>query len=147
MMNSNTLKNDSSPAPCLNLKLRKASRALTRVYDKHLAVCGVNVGQFSILRAITFLEKTTNKELQSVLMLDQTTLSRNLKPLIRDGLLFTSEGEDRRQKDLQVTPLGAETYERSLVQWDKAQQQLRQHLGPEMSQMLIQLTDQIADIT
>ncbi len=72
---------------CFNLAMRKSSRLITQFYQERLSKIDLKIGQFSILRAVKFKKETSNKELQSILVLDQTTLTRNLKPLIRDGYL------------------------------------------------------------
>ena len=63
--------------PCLNQALRQSGRMLTKFYDDKLATVGLRGGQFSVLRAIDLCKVTTNTELQSLLVIDQTTLSRN----------------------------------------------------------------------
>ena len=75
---------------CFQLAIRKSSRLITQFYQERLSGVGLKVGQFSILRAVNFRKQTSNKELQTILELDQTTLTRNLKPLIRDGYLTLS---------------------------------------------------------
>ncbi|MEH6529821.1 MAG: MarR family winged helix-turn-helix transcriptional regulator [Photobacterium frigidiphilum] len=132
--------------PCLNLNHRKATRVLNRIYDEHLSRAGVNVGQFSILRAVSTLGETTNKELQSLLAMDQTTLTRNLKPLMRDGLLLATPGEDRRQRILTLSEHGRAVYHDAKVYWYQAQQKIYQHLGPERCQQLLELSQAIVNL-
>lgn len=132
--------------PCLNLNHRKATRVLNRIYDEHLSRAGVNVGQFSILRAVSTLGETTNKELQSLLAMDQTTLTRNLKPLLRDGLLLATPGEDRRQRILTLSEHGRAVYRDAKVHWQQAQQKIYQHLGPERCQQLLELSQAIVNL-
>jgi hypothetical protein len=60
---------------CLNLSFRKATRVISKIYDRELADCGIKCTQFSILRATYMLKQTTNAELQERLVLDQTTLT------------------------------------------------------------------------
>jgi len=132
--------------PCLSLNLRKANRVMSQIYDHYLAVCHLKGSQFSILRATNLLKKTTNKELQEVLVLDQTTLSRNLKPLIRDGFITTQEGEDRRVKELALTASGHELFTLAEQQWALAQGDVKNKLGVKNTELLHLLTEVVVNL-
>ncbi|MEH6578431.1 MAG: MarR family winged helix-turn-helix transcriptional regulator [Amphritea sp.] len=119
---------------------------LNRIYDEHLSQAGLKVGQFSILRAISKSGETTNKELQSMLAMDQTTLTRNLKPLTRDGFIVANPGEDRRQRILTLSVQGQAVYRDAKVYWQQAQHQVYQHLGPEYCQLLLELSQAIVNL-
>ena len=80
----------------MNLSYRKASRVISQIYDRELADVGLKCTQFSILRAVRELRQTTNAQLQELLVLEQTTLTRGLKPLIRDGYIKIEPGLDKR---------------------------------------------------
>jgi len=122
-------------------------RVLNRIYDQYLAEADLTGGQFSILFVVNELEVATNKKLQSILVLDQTTLTRNLKPLLREGyLLSTPSVSDRRQKNLSLTPEGTAKYLQAKEQWFKAQQKIYTELGPELSQQLISLSDTVVKL-
>ena len=127
---------------CYNLAMRKSTRLITQFYEERLSTVGLKVGQFSILRATHFRKKTTNKELQSILVLDQTTLSRAIKPLIRDGLLTTSADEDDlRSKIISLTPQGEKTYLKALPLWQEAQKSLRKKLGDKETKNILDLSE------
>jgi len=134
-MNSKPRQEDT----CINLSYRKAARVISQIYDRELSACGIKCTQFSILRAIHLLKRTTNAELQHHLALDQTTLTRGLKPLIRDGLIEVNPGTDRRQKLLTLTPAGEELHRRAQRQWLKAQQHVRERLGQNVTEQMIEL--------
>lgn len=127
---------------CFNLAMRKSSRLITQFYEERLKCVGLKVGQFSILRAVSFKKETTNKELQNILVLDQTTLSRNLKPLFRDGYLQTSsDPNDGRLKTIRLTQSGTKLYERALPIWQKTQQDILNKLGEEKAEKIHELAD------
>ena len=128
---------------CLNLELRKANRVLSQLYDSYLQDLGLKTSQFSILRAVRYLKKTTNSELQEVLVLDQTSLSRALKPLIRDGLIDANPGADRRQKELSLTAKGKALYREAEEHWNKAQEYVSQVLGEESKQRLLAMSQSV----
>ena len=127
---------------CYNLAMRKSTRLITHFYEERLATVGLKVGQFSILRAVNYRKKTTNKELQSILVLDQTTLSRAIKPLIRDGLLsITADESDLRSKIISLSPKGKIAYQEALPLWKDAQQSLKDKLGNKQINQILNLSD------
>lgn len=115
--------------PCLNFSLRKATRVLNRIYDAHLSECGLKIGQYTVLRVINHLRQTTNRELQSIVVMEQTTLTRNLKPLIRDGYISVSPGEDQRVKLLSLSSSGKKLLSRATIRWQQAQSEVKRELG------------------
>lgn len=127
---------------CFNLALRKSSRLITQFYEDRFSTVGLKVGQFSILRAVNFAKETTNKHLQSVLVLDQTTLTRNLKPLLRDGYLQQKpHPEDSRQKLISLTEAGKTLYEKAEPIWKTTQLELQQNIGCEETDKILEIAD------
>ncbi|WP_439136320.1 MarR family winged helix-turn-helix transcriptional regulator [Pseudomaricurvus sp.] len=136
----------ASIEPCLALRLRQANRVLTQIYDHDMSNQGIKVTQFAILRTIYYMGEATNRSLQEVLVLDQTTLSRNLKPLIRDGYLESQPGRDRREKVLKLTEDGKNLFKRASKDWRHTQQQLKDLLGDELVEKLLLVGDAIVDL-
>lgn len=133
-----------SVTQCYNLKLRQAGRVLTNHYDAYLRDEGLTVTQFSILRSLWYLKSTPQKQLQEVLVLQQTTLTRNLKPLIRDGYIQISPSEiDGRVKLVSLTESGKTLFQNARKKWKKAQDTLSNQLGEDMSEQLITVADAI----
>ena len=131
---------------CFNLSFRKATRVISQIYDRELADCGIKCTQFTILRAIKHMDETTNAELQERLVLDQTTLSRGLKPLIRDGLIQARPGQDKRQKILSLTPKGKDLYQQAMKGWRRAQDTLRKSLGADITEQMIDLNTALVNL-
>ncbi|WP_370979400.1 MarR family winged helix-turn-helix transcriptional regulator [Agaribacterium sp. ZY112] len=130
---------------CFNLALRKSSRLITQFYEERLSEAGLKVGQFSILRAVYFSKQTTNKELQAILVLDQTTLSRNLKPLLRDKFLQQQQApEDARLKLISLTASGKKLYAQADPIWRDAQKQLLKKIGSEDASNILRVADALA---
>lgn len=132
--------------PCLSLNLRRANRVMNKIYEGYLSAFDVTGGQFSILHMVSVLQPTSSKELQGLLALDQTTLSRNLKPLLRDGLLVATPGEDKRQKLLSLSSAGETLHQQATPAWEKAQQHVQRELGKEQSKLLLKLTRTVAKL-
>ena len=131
---------------CLSHSLRRADRVVSQLYNEYLAPLGIRITQFSVLRALHFLGSTTASRIQEVLVMDQTTVSRTLKPLIRDGYIAVAEGATKREKALSLSPEGEELYNRALGPWKNAQKMLKQKLGRGNDALLIELSRQIVAI-
>lgn len=131
---------------CITLCLRKANRVLTNIYDQSLSKHGIKITQFSILSAVNYMGEATNRTLQDALILDQTTLSRGLKPLLRDNYLEIRTGEDRRQKHLRLTAEGKKLFKAAETSWSKTQQQLKDLLGSELTAQLFEVGDAIVEL-
>ena len=125
--------------PCMNLSFRKASRVISQIYDRELAEVGLKCGQFSIMRAVREMRQTTNAELQELLVLEQTTLTRALKPLIRDGYIKIESGLDRRQKLLSLTTQGKHLYRKADKKWQQAQDAVIRKLGHKTSEQMMKM--------
>jgi len=122
--------------------MRKSSRLLTQFYEDRLSEVGLKSGQLSILKAVHFKKQTSNKELQGILIIDQSTLSRNLKPLLRDGyLLLSADPEDARVKLISLTPQGQILHDRAAPIWKKAQKDLENKLGESEVKNILALSD------
>ena len=130
--------------PCLNLQLRKANRVMSQIYDAYLAPVGIKTSQFSILRAIDYFHMTTNRQLQEALILDQTSLTRALKPLVRDGYIVVSiNAEDRRQKQLVLSTKGSALLAAALDEWNKAQAHVSERLGDLNTQAILDISEAV----
>jgi len=124
---------------CINLSYRKANRVISQIYDRELAEVGLKCGQFSILRAVREMRQTTNTELQELLVLEQTTLTRGLKPLVRDGYIKSAPGLDKREKLLSLTPEGKKLYRRASQKWQRAQDGVIAKLGRRTSKQMLEM--------
>src|SRR5438445_6408619 len=74
-------------SPCVCSTLRMVSRAVTQLYDDVLRPSGLRVTQFSILAAIARLGEANLRQLEHMLAINQTTLTRSLNLLERDGVI------------------------------------------------------------
>lgn len=126
--------------------MRKSSRLITQFYEERLSSVGLKAGQFSILRAVHFCKETSNKELQKILVLEQTTLTRNLKPLLRDGFLHLSvDPKDKRVKRITLSSSGKKLYKKALPVWKGAQKELHHKLGKNETVKILSLSKSFVD--
>lgn len=109
--------------------MRRAARAVANHYDDVLAPSGLKGTQFTLLNAIVLADSPTITELAQLLLLDRTTLSRNLKPLQQQGLVRLTTGKDARARALALSAQGNQALQKALPLWDKAQASVEQLLG------------------
>jgi DNA-binding MarR family transcriptional regulator len=115
---------------CNCLALRQAARHVTQFYDHYLLPTGVRTTQFSILAKIGGLGPTTINALAKDMVMDRTTLGRNIQPLEREGLIAVTKGRaDRRSKELQLTDAGAARLHAASKAWAKAQTRFERSFG------------------
>ena len=93
-------------SPCVCNTLRMVSRVVTQLYDDCLRPSGLRVTQFSILAAVARLGEASLKQLEDELAIDQTTLTRSLTLLERDGVLERASHPDGRIKAMRLTSKG-----------------------------------------
>ena len=117
------------PLPCVGTSLRRATRAVTRLYDRELRESGLRSTQFTLLQALDIAGEITQGRLGSILSLDSTTLTRSLQALIEEGWVKETRGDDRRERYLQLTPPGRRKYEETKPAWRRAQNRLIKALG------------------
>jgi DNA-binding MarR family transcriptional regulator len=119
----------AAASPCVCNTLRMATRAVTQLYDDLLRPSGLRVTQFSTLAAIARLGEANLRQLEEALAIDQTTLTRSLGLLERDGLTERVASPDRRVKAMRLTPKGRATLEAAWPLWRRAQEQVLRELG------------------
>ena len=117
---------------CNCLALRQATRYVTGMYDQVLSEAGLRVTQFSILYKLLGLGPMTVNQMSAELVMDRTTLTRNLKPLERDALVTTGPSEhDKRERVIGLTPAGRAKVKAVLPLWRRAQQAFEDNFGAE----------------
>ncbi len=124
---------------CPTIRARQASRVLTRVYDDVLRPLGLQMSQFSVLVQIAAFGEAgaTITALAAELVMDRTTLTRNLRPLERAGLLRVARAPgDARARVVLLTHRGEKIIETAYPYWEAALQRVRSVLGPRPLQAL-----------
>jgi DNA-binding MarR family transcriptional regulator len=120
----------SGPEECNCLAVRQAARHITQFYDQFLTPSGLRTTQFSILAKLRRLGPMTINALAAEMVMDRTTLGRNILPLERDGLVAVEQGSrDRRSKELRVTEAGEARFRAGMKGWAQAQWQFEKAFG------------------
>src|SRR5258708_7303707 len=116
-------------SPCVCSTLRMVSRAVTQLYDDILRPSGLRVTQFSILGAIARLGDANLRQLEHTLAVDQTTLTRSLKLLERNGAIDRVPHPDGRIKAMTLTSKGTRAHDAARPLWARAQGKVLRELG------------------
>lgn len=122
---------------CACFNIRKASRVVTQVYEEVMSETGLRGTQFTVLVMVMANESITITQLAEKLVMDRTTLTRNLKPLEKQSLIEIVPGADRRTRAVRLTDAGHEMLATALPLWRKAQQKISDFMGAERLDNLI----------
>jgi DNA-binding MarR family transcriptional regulator len=127
----------TNPAACNCLALRQATRHVTQFYDQFISPLGLRATQYSVLARLARKGAMTINALAAELVMDRTTLGRNIRPLQRDGLIAVVPGKsDRRSKELRLTRSGVERFRTAQKGWTKAQGEFERTFGTKRAKAL-----------
>ena len=116
-------------SPCVCGTLRMVSRAVTQLYDEVLRPSGLRVTQFSILAVMARMREANLRQLEDALAIDQTTLTRSLSLLERDGVIERVPHPDGRIKAMRLTARGRRALDVARPLWAQAQNKVLRELG------------------
>ncbi len=129
---------------CVSTSVRRVDRALNRLYDDALRPSGLATTQYALLSMLARAEgPVPHHRLASAQAMAGTTLSRNLKPLERDGLVRIEPGQDRRTRHVAITPAGQEALARARPLWRSVQERVIAEAGEERVERLL---DELNDL-
>ena len=117
------------PALCPAFNIRAASRVITQLFDEILKPTGLQITQFAVLVGVVSLDSPKINQLAKGLVMDRTTLTRNLKPLEKEGLIKITSGDDKRTHFVKITPKGKSAMEKTLPYWEKARTVVSEEFG------------------
>jgi len=119
----------ANPQACVCLGVRRAARAVTRAYEEALKPGDLKATQFSLLAYLTLDPAASFADITEHMAMDQSTLTRNLRPLERRGLVSVRPGADRRTRSITLTAKGRRLYEEVLPLWQQVQSRVVERLG------------------
>ncbi len=142
--------NDATSAaalsPCTCLRVRKLARRVSQIYDRALEGYGLTITQFGLLNQLRRRDGVTIGALAEELVMDPTTLTRNLRPLERRGLMvFAPDPADRRSRALHLTEKGRQTIRDAHPGWQAAQRLVEDRLGGPETQALNASLDRLLE--
>ena len=119
---------------CTCLAVRQAARHVTQFYDQYLAPAGLRTTQFSILARLNRGTPITINGLAAEMVMDRTTMGRNILPLEREGLVaIVPSASDRRSKELRLTDAGRARLRSAFDGWTRAQARFEATFGANRS--------------
>ena len=130
-------------SPCACSRLRRATRAVTQLYDDALAPIGLRVTQLSLLRTLHRQGTLRIGELAARNLLDRTALSRNLEPLAERKLVAIVPGRDARTREVTLTRQGIAAIAAAAPHWDRVQREVARHVGRERLDGLYEILREI----
>lgn len=133
--------------PCASANLRRAARAVSQLYEEELRGSGLRGTQFSLLQALQIAGSLTQGELGEVLFIDSTTLSRTLRPLVKNGWIAERQGSDKRERVLSLSASGRKKVEQIIPRWQRAQRRFKRAVGgngTELEEQLRRLASALA---
>jgi DNA-binding MarR family transcriptional regulator len=114
---------------CLCFAAQRAARALARRFDEALAPLGLTSGQFSLLTSLNQPEPPSIGSIAALLVMDRTTLTANLKPLERRGLVrIAVDPADRRARRLTLTGAGRRVLRSAMPTWRRTHEEIDERL-------------------
>ena len=133
------------PELCNALAIRQAARHVSQFYDQCLAPTGLRGTQFSVLAKLKRAGPMTINALARELVMDRTTLGRNILPLEREGLVEIAPGRtDRRSKELRLTDAGDVRLSAAIVRWSEAQARFETAFGVDRAAELRRLMHEVS---
>lgn len=122
-------KSDFLDFNCLAYTSRRTARAVTNVFNARMAPLELNVAQFGLLAAVARMPASTMSAIGEAMLLDQSTMARNLTVLERRGLVEAQGGRGRGGKQVSLTTEGQALYAEAVRVWKRTNQKLAADLG------------------
>ncbi|HBC93637.1 MAG TPA: MarR family transcriptional regulator [Pelotomaculum sp.] len=132
---------------CACGNLRRTTRAITQFYDQLLQPCGLRSTQISLLLNISLHGNISVGELGAILLMDQTTVTRNIEILRKLGYInVTKEDNDGRKKSISITESGIRKLAEAEPLWEQAQSRIEQGLGAERYRDFLKTLKDVAQL-
>jgi DNA-binding MarR family transcriptional regulator len=139
-------KNLESCSECACFNLKKASRTITQLFDRAMQPSGLRGTQFSILTMLSFMGPSKVTRLSKNLIMDRTTLTRNLRPLEKQGFIKVTAGADLRTRSVELTNNGVRALRKAFPLWKETQIKIINKLGKKSFKSLINDLSKISSL-
>ena len=131
---------------CCCFNMRKVMRAVTQYYDRYLESSGIRSTQFTLLVELACTSAKTLTEIAENLVMDRTTLTRNLKPLANMELIATVQTTDKRSKAYTLTEKGKALVNTCVPLWQDAQNSVINGIGSDNYQEIVVRLDKLLNM-
>jgi DNA-binding MarR family transcriptional regulator len=140
----NALPSTMAAEPCLAATTRRVHRAICGIYHDKLKELGISIGQLDMLVTLLYAGAPVRPiDLAREMLMERSTVSRNLKRLEDLGLLKVLAGSTRREQLVSVTRKGRTLVFRAEARWAEAQRITQSRLGREGVRALELLSERI----
>jgi DNA-binding MarR family transcriptional regulator len=130
---------------CFCGNLRRAARIVTRVYEEEYRTVGfTGATQFGVLRVLKRSGAMRQRDLGEILAVDETTLTRTLRPLLAKAWIRLDEGADRREKLVSLTKAGERQIVVAQPAWERAQARIKKALPARLWDALMEGLPEVA---
>jgi DNA-binding MarR family transcriptional regulator len=120
-------------------------RVVTRMYDDALRPVKLRITQYTVLSYLAAMGEARVRDLGASLLLEETTLTRSLKPLQEKGWIQSRSGDDRRERYVSVTPAGRQLLAKARPLWNRVQATLRERVSPSGWDGLLRMLPRVAE--
>ncbi|MGE0230557.1 MAG: MarR family winged helix-turn-helix transcriptional regulator [Flavobacteriaceae bacterium] len=131
---------------CTCYRLRRAARMATQGYDAALADAGLTATQFALLAELSRARAVPVSVLARRLGTDRTTMTRTLRPLLREKLVAPERTGDRRVHAVSMTDAGLARYAEAARLWRDAEADMARGLGAEKLEELYSLLQRVEEV-
>jgi DNA-binding MarR family transcriptional regulator len=114
---------------CYCASLRQAARAISQKYDAALRGIDLTITQLTLLMMLAQMHRPRVNDLAEALAMDQTSLSRTLRIMERDGLIAAVAGDDKRETRWVLAARGQQRLKRAMPVWRATQKSIEKLLG------------------
>jgi DNA-binding MarR family transcriptional regulator len=114
---------------CLAVRIRLIGRTVTSLYDGALEPHGVTIAQVNLLAALGKVGPCPPARLGEVLQLERSTVSRNLRLLLKQGWIEAAASDAKGMREVVLTDAGRAKIESVVPDWRQAQERAAQLLG------------------
>ena len=128
------LENAIECSKCACFNLRKSARVVTQLFEDAFRKVGdidLNGTQFTLLVHVFVTSPVTISSLAESLVMDRTTLARNLNPLSKKGYIEIDYGKDRRKRIVTLTEEGKVLLSKAYPHWKRTQEMVMKEYGKE----------------
>ena len=129
---------------CLCGNLRLATRVVTAAYDERLAAAGLTSAQLNVLWCVLSAQRLPMQRIGELLMMEKSTVTRNIASMRARGLLRVETGSDARVKEVLATPSGRKAFAAAIPHWRVAQREMSAILGGGRFRSLVAETRHLA---
>lgn len=138
------LKKIENVKSCVCRNLRMTTRITTQYFDQIFQTVGIPAAQFSLLSDIASRESVTITELAEILLMDQTTVTRNIEILRKKGyVLVRTDDNDSRRKCISISDTGLQKLNEAMPKWNEVQTLIEQEIGTEKLEEFLKTLAQI----